>query len=448
MMATRTLKVIPSYNQNFNHNIIPFTTKVINYNVNNYKNLSAYNSQNGFFKENAVLTPTVTLSQASKPAYNREIFSYSQYDSQTSTSVPRYHTSQNGINYDFSSIITTNSAPIEISSTTYRNRYPYNNLLRGQDYSNGYDNNYLVNNIYTTYSQKNLHSFNSSFNLYIEPDFNIKLNEFIILNQIGQGSEGLVYKVRWIKNNKTYAMKKCGIQSLEAVKTKDQEIVTVKNFVESTGNDGILKTFGRLCKPNSIGFFDYYEIMEFADRDWEQEIMRRQKLHLFYQEYELTEILGKLVRNFSSLQTNHITHRDVKPQNIMLLNGIFKISDFGNAKILKREGIIIQRVRGSELFMSPIVFKGYHSGVLQIQHNSYKSDVFSLGMCLFFAACLSYDGPSCIREVYDMNTIRRVLNQYLGRRYSQNFINILFTMLQVEERKRPDFNQLEIMFSF
>ena len=47
-----------------------------------------------------------------------------------------------------------------------------------------------------------------------------------------------------------------------------------------------------------------------------------------------------------------------------------------------------------------------------------------------------------------MNTIRRVLNQYLGRRYSQNFINILFTMLQVEERKRPDFNQLEIMFSF
>ena len=160
------------------------------------------------------------------------------------------------------------------------------------------------------------------------------------------------------------------------------------------------------------------------------------------------EILGKLVRNFSSLQTNHITHRDVKPQNIMLLNGIFKISDFGNAKILKREGIIIQRVRGSELFMSPIVFKGYHSGVLQIQHNSYKSDVFSLGMCLFFAACLSYDGPSCIREVYDMNTIRRVLNQYLGRRYSQDFINILFTMLQVEERKRPDFNQLEIMFSF
>ena len=448
MKATRTLKVIPSYNQNFNYNIIPFTPEVINYNVNNYKTLSAYNSQNGFFKENAVLTPTITLLQASKPAHKGEIFSYSQYDSQTSTSVPRYHTSQNGINYDFSSIITTNSAPIEISSTTYRNRYPYNNLLRGQDYSNGYDNNYLVNNIYTTYSQKNLHSFNSSFNLYIEPDFNIKLNEFIILNQIGQGSEGLVYKVRWIKNNKTYAMKKCGIQSLEAVKTKDQEIVTVKNFVESTGNDGILKTFGRLCKPNSIGFFDYYEIMEFADRDWEQEIMRRQKLHLFYQEYELTEILGKLVRNFSSLQTNHITHRDVKPQNIMLLNGIFKISDFGNAKVLKREGIIIQRVRGSELFMSPIVFKGYHSGVLQIQHNSFKSDVFSLGMCLFFAACLSYDGPSYIREVYDMNTIRRVLNQYLGRRYSQNFINILFTMLQVEERKRPDFNQLEIMFSF
>ena len=132
----------------------------------------------------------------------------------------------------------------------------------------------------------------------------------------------------------------------------------------------------------------------------------------------------------------------------MIVNGTFKICDFGNAKILKKQGVIVQRIRGSELFMSPIVFKGYHSGVLQIKHNTFKSDVFSLGMCIFFAACLSYDGPISIREIYDMNTIKKVLNKFLSKRYSPNFINILFTMLQVEEKKRPDFNQLELIFGF
>lgn len=141
------------------------------------------------------------------------------------------------------------------------------------------------------------------------------------------------------------------------------------------------------------------------------------------------------MRTFSSLQTNHITHRDIKPQNIMFVNGVLKICDFGNAKILKKKGIVVQRIRGSELFMSPTVFKAYHAGYKQIQHNTFKSDVFSLGMCLFFAAGLSYDGPSTIREIYDMNVIRQVLYQYLGRRYSQNFINILWTMLQVDEKK-------------
>ena len=72
---------------------------------------------------------------------------------------------------------------------------------------------------------------------------------------------------------------------------------------------------------------------------------------------------------------------------------------------------------------------------------------FLLECAFFFAACLSYDGPSYIREVYDMNVIRNYLNLYLGRRYSQNFINILYTMLQVDEARRPDFNQLQMMFA-
>ena len=130
----------------------------------------------------------------------------------------------------------------------------------------------------------------------------------------------------------------------------------------------------------------------------------------------------------------------------MIINGKLKICDFGNARILKRDGVIIQRVRGSELFMSPILFKAYRARMNSVKHNTYKSDVFSLGICIFLAAALSYGGPNLIREIYDMNVIRKVLNNFLEKRFSQNFINILLLMLQVEENKRPDFAELELIF--
>ena len=157
------------------------------------------------------------------------------------------------------------------------------------------------------------------------------------------------------------------------------------------------------------------------------------------------DIFSHLIKTFSSLQNIRFTHRDINPQNIMFVKGQLKICDFGNSKILKKEGLIVQKVRGSEIFMSPIVFKGYHAGMQTIKHNAFKSDVFSLGMCFLLAASLKYDVLNVIREVYNMNVIKKVINKYLGKRYSQNLINLLLNMLQVDEKKRPDFSELELL---
>ena len=107
----------------------------------------------------------------------------------------------------------------------------------------------------------------------------------------------------------------------------------------------------------------------------------------------------------------NITHRDIKPQNILIFNGRYKLCDFGEIRVLKRDGLIVQRIRGSELYMSPILFYGLRNKLLQVRHNTYKSDVFSLGMCLFFAAGLSYRGPVEIREVSDMKQKEFILNK-------------------------------------
>ena len=433
MLSTATIRVLPRYKQNFNPNIITIPSKVINYNSNtliypkiNYNNKTYIN------------TPTITVTPK-RPYTSSQLYSYNQNYQSYYNSVPRARNSQSLTNIH-------NLATLKITHNPYKIGHRRgSSTLSSINYTNP-----LETHTYSSFSYNYLNQYNNYYPISMssfEPDFNIKLNEYAILNQIGQGSEGVIYTVRWKKNNKNYAMKKCEIQAIEDIKARKQEIITMLNYINSTGNDGILKTFGCLCVPNMVGFFDFYEIMELAERDWEKEIGRRQINQLFYSEYELMEILRRLVGNFSSLQTNHITHRDIKPQNIMFVNGVMKICDFGNAKILKKKGIVVQRIRGSELFMSPKVFKAYHAGMKQIQHNTFKSDVFSLGMCLFFAACLSYDGPSTIREIYDMNIIRNVLHQYLGRRYSQNLINILWTMLQIDEDRRPDFNQLQMMFN-
>ena len=219
----------------------------------------------------------------------------------------------------------------------------------------------------------------------------------------------------------------------------------LKDFRKRTGSDGVIRIYGDLC-VDSIDGYDFYEIMELAEIDWDEEILFRGKYHYYYQENELMAIMKQIVETFSLLQKNHITHRDIKPQNIMIVDGKFKICDFGNARILKKEGYVIQRIRGSEMYMSPVLFKGFHAKMPQVKHNTFKSDVFSLGMCFLLASALSYSPLNTIREIYDMNIIKKVIKHYLGNRYSQKIYFILISMLQVEENLRPDFIELEKLF--
>ena len=364
----------------------------------------------------------------------------SKFNKKKSTLIPHPIFSRKKIN-NYKVIPNNNFDQIFINQNISNNIGNYSKSALNESF-NSLVNNYLNNsNNYSVESE----NYNQIF-VEEEPEMDFKISEFTILNRIGTGSEGSTFVVNWQKNNKNYALKKCEYMYEETGKRKKKEFLYLKEFIETNDcDDGIIKTYGNVCIKSDMGSYYYYELMELADKDWEQEIKNRDQSQYYYQEYELMDIFRHLIKTFSALQSAHYTHRDIKPQNIILVNGKYKICDFGNGKILKRDGNIVQRIRGSELYMSPIVFKGYRSGMPTIKHNTYKSDVFSLGMCFFYAANLSCSGLNRIREIYDMKIVKKVLNQCLGRRYSQNLINLLFTMLQVEEKKRPDFNQLEIL---
>ena len=97
--------------------------------------------------------------------------------------------------------------------------------------------------------------------------------------------------------------------------------------------------------------------MELAITDWEKVILEKAKNLNYYKEEELMIIIKKLIYSFYELQKEKISHRDIKPQNILICkNNIFKIADFGEAKELKNNNFNtdMQTIRGTELFMSAI----------------------------------------------------------------------------------------------
>jgi serine/threonine protein kinase len=145
----------------------------------------------------------------------------------------------------------------------------------------------------------------------------------------------------------------------------------------------------------------------------------------------------------------NISHRDIKPQNILVFNEKhgYKLADFGEAKELLSNGIVTnkQTLRGTELYMSPILFHALRSKqyLKYINHNTYKSDVYSFGYCILFAAALCYEVLYDVRELTNNYSTRVVIERYLNRRYSNKLIDLISMMLDYDEKSRCDFIELE-----
>ena len=342
-------------------------------------------------------------------------------------------------------------------ATQYKNliNLPTNNYYYNQ--INNYPIKYIINGINPNaiYNNRNIGLQNNNKRRNRFKDYNININnpndnfnsaEFILINQIGEGSFGKIYCVQWIKNNKLYAMKKLELKDLEELKEFQNKVKMVKDLYKKTLHYGFVKIFGDKVVPiNTFPLsYNYYIIMELGDRDWEKEVKIRLFNQKHYSEYELYQIIYQLVKTLSLMQKNKVSHRDVKPQNVLVMKGVYKICDFGEARVIDGNGMLVQHVRGSQLYMSPILFYAYNHNISQVLHNSYKSDVFSLGMCVLLAASLSgyilYD----IRELLDIKAISNLINNKLKNLYSNNLINLILKMLQIDENLRMDFIQLEL----
>lgn len=191
-------------------------------------------------------------------------------------------------------------------------------------------------------------------------------DRYEILEKIGTGGMSDVYKAKDHKLNRFVAMK-----------VLKQEFSENANFVSKFRIEA--QAAAGLMHPNIVNVYDvgeengiYYIVMELVEGITLKKYIEK-KARLSYK--EAVSIAIQVSMGIEAAHNNHIIHRDIKPQNIIISkDGKVKVTDFGIAKAAT-SNTITSNVMGSVHYTSPEQARGGYSDE--------KSDIYSLGITIF-----------------------------------------------------------------
>ena len=265
------------------------------------------------------------------------------------------------------------------------------------------------------------------------------MEQYKIYRRLGEGSYGVIHCLINEKTQEKFALKKIIAYSL----TKIQEFTKEFELVHLCQHPNILKIYGLNINMLDQTTYSLQVLMEKAERDWDKEIKKRLQERKYYTEEELISILRQLTSALLFMKEKlNITHRDIKPQNVLIFEGgIYKLADFGEAKEIKVMKNI-NTLRGTELYMSPALYNGLKINKDDVAHDPFKSDLFSLGFCLVYAATMNFNLLYELRNIDDDIKIRQKIKGQLKDNYSDKFIEIVTKMVELDEKNRYDFKEL------
>ncbi|KAL9580837.1 MAG: hypothetical protein Q9203_006143 [Teloschistes exilis] len=176
-----------------------------------------------------------------------------------------------------------------------------------------------------------------------------------VTGKIGQGSQGHVYKVARRRDGEVFAVK----EVTNSHKDRRGNVST-----EVTQELEIIK---RLKHPNIVQYIDQhkfgpklYIVMEFVDHGDLQTCLSGDRSR--FREDQAQIVASQMCQALKYLHDCNITHRDIKPDNI-LISKIdpyeFKLSDFGLSKIINHNGTVLDSFCGTLLYCAPEVYPGF-----------------------------------------------------------------------------------------
>lgn len=191
------------------------------------------------------------------------------------------------------------------------------------------------------------------------------------------------------------------------------------------------------------------EMME--EGDLMREIERRMRVGEKWREAEILTILEKVLLALSFAQGNGICHRDIKPQNLFLSpEDTIKVGDFGSSASLTDLKLASSfTLQGSPFYMSPELKLHYieymRQGKTQVQHDPFKSDIYSLGVLGLFIARLKQ--PMELGNLDKLEEKTRILVKECGE--YPKVQKVLREMLEINPKSRISItDSLKMLRSF
>ena len=267
------------------------------------------------------------------------------------------------------------------------------------------------------------------------------VDNFILMNKIGIGSFGKVFKVQRKSTNEILAAK-ISINKLDDVSDNDLLNITREvNIMVKLNFPSILR-------------FEFFSPVDFKGK----------RKAVIITEYAVNESLGKVIElersdptktilnstnkliiiygiasAMSYLHSHNIIHRDLKPDNILLDEYLFpKVADFGLSKVNhKNEQSMTMKsifeLKGTPIYTSPEIFRSYEY--------TKKGDVYAF-------AIIVYELMTNLKPFEDLNIFllqMKVMNGYrpdIGNQIPESYVKLIQDCWSQESSKRPTFEEI------
>ena len=192
---------------------------------------------------------------------------------------------------------------------------------------------------------------------------------------IGSGGMANVYKAVMLGHNGPVP-----VGTVVAVKVLRQEYTHDPDLVRRFKNES--KAISLLNHPNIVKVYDVsvnddlqYIVMEYVDGMTLREYLNERGGKLSSR--ETVHFISQILKALEHAHANGVVHRDIKPQNIMLLdNGQLRMMDFGIARISRADNqLLVGKAMGSVHYISPEQAKG--------DETDCTSDIYSVGVMMY-----------------------------------------------------------------